>query len=154
LTKMIGRWDNNYYSRSSRPEKFRLGSTDCSFADWKKNTGFDSASCCNAGRLSTKVFVRTNRYEPGRANIVVYNWDNSAKVAVDVHSVLELGAAYEVRNAEDFFSPPVLSGTFDGQPLQLPMTGLAVAKPMAALRTPLPTGATFNVFVLLPKTRK
>jgi hypothetical protein len=102
----------------------------------------------------TKVFVRTNRYEPGRANIVVYNWDNSAKVAVDVRSVLDVGYAYEVRNAQDLFSPPVLSGTFDGQPLQLPMTDLSVAKPMAALRTPPPTGPTFNVFVLLPKTRK
>jgi hypothetical protein len=155
LTKMIGRWDNNYYSQSSNRERFRSGSMNCNFADWKKNTGLDSASSCNAGRLSgTKVFVRPNRYEPGRANIVVYNWDNSPRVAVDVHSVLNVGVAYEVRNAQDFFSPPLLSGTFDAQPLQLPMTGLTVAKPMAALRTPPPTGPAFNVFVLLPKTRK
>jgi len=151
---MTGRWDSNYYASSSR-EKFRCGSTDCNFADWKKNTGFDSSSSCNPGRTSgTKIFLRPNRYEPGRANIVVYNWDNSPRVAVDVRPVLDLGTAYEVRNAEDFFSPPVLTGTFDGQPLQLPMTGLTVAKPMAALRTPPPTGPTFNVFVLLPKTRK
>jgi hypothetical protein len=154
LTKMNGRWDNNYYSQSSNREKFRSGSMNCNFADWKKNTGFDSASSCKLGRLNgTKVFVRPNRYEPGRANIVVYNWDNSPKVAVDVRSVLDVGTAFELRNAEDFFSPPVLTGTFDGQPLQLPMTGLSVAKPMAALRTPPPTGPTFNVFVLLPKTR-
>jgi hypothetical protein len=155
LAKMTARWDNNYYSRSSSREKFRFSSMNCSFADWKKNTGFDSASSCEPGRLSgTKVFVRPNRYEPGRANIVVYNWDNSPKVSVDVRSVLEVGAGYEVRNGQDFFSPPVVSGIFDGQPLQLPMTGLTVAKPMAALRTPPPTGPTFNVFVLLPKTRK
>jgi hypothetical protein len=155
LTKMTGQWSGNYYSSTSRQERFRAGSTECSFANWKKNTGFDSASCCNAGQLSgTKVFVRSNRYEKGRANIVVYNWDRSAKIAVDVRSVLDAGAAYEVRNAQDFFSPPVLSGTYDGQPLQLPMTGLTVAKPMADLRTPPPTGPTFNVFVLLPKTTK
>jgi hypothetical protein len=154
LTRMTGRWDSNYYASSSR-EKFRCGSSDCSFADWKKRTGFDSSSSCNAGQLNgTKIVVRPNRYERGRANIVVYNWDKSPNVPVDVHSVLDVGVAYEVRNAEDFFSPPVLTGTFDGQPLQLPMTGLTVAKPMAALRTPPPTGPTFNVFVLLPKTRK
>jgi len=85
---------------------------------------------------------------------VVYNWDKLDKVAVDVRSVLDAGAGYEVRNAEDFFAPAVLSGTFDGQPLQLPMTGLTIAKPMAALQTPAPTGPTFNVFVLLPKIRK
>jgi hypothetical protein len=155
LTKTVGRWDNNYYSQPSNREKFRSGSMNCNFADWKKNTGFDSTSSCKPGRLSSpQIFVRPNRYEPGRANIVVYNWDNSLKVSVDVRSLLDVGAAYEVRNAQDFFSPPVLTGTFDGQPLQLPMTGLTVAKPMAALRTPPPTGPAFNVFVLLPKTRK
>jgi hypothetical protein len=154
LTKLTARWDSNDY-RSPGREKFRTGSTDSSFADWKKNTGLDSASSCSAGRLTgPKVFVRPNRYQPGRANIVVYNWDSSPRVAVDVRSVLDVGTAYELRNAEDFFAQPVLTGTFDGQPLQLPMTGLTVAKPMAALRTPPPTGPTFDVFVLLPKTRK
>jgi len=155
LIKTTGRWDNNYYSSSSNRQKFRSDSMNCNFADWKKNTGFDASSCCSPARLrGTKVFVRPNRYESGRANIVVYNWDNSPKVSVDVHSVLDVGTPYEVRNAQDFFSPPMLSGTFNGQPLQLPMTGLTVAKPMAALRTPLPTGPTFNVFVLLPRARK
>jgi hypothetical protein len=155
LTKTTAQWDNNYYSRSSSHERFRAGSKDCSFAEWKKSTGYDTASSCDASKLTgTKVFVRPNRYEKGRANIVVYNWDKLDKVAVDVRSVLDAGAGYEVRNAEDFFAPAVLSGTFDGQPLQLPMTGLTVAKPMAALQTPAPTGPTFNVFVLLPKIRK
>lgn len=153
LAKTTGLWKGNYYSRASNRETFRAGSKDCSFADWKRFTGYDSDSSCNAGLAGTKVFVRPNRYEPGRANIVVYNWDKADKVAVDVHSVMSVGASYEVRNAEDFFGPSVLSGTFDGQPLQFPMNGLTVAKPMAALRTPEPTGPTFNVFVLLPKKK-
>jgi len=153
LTKTTGQWNGNYYSRTSSREKFRAGSKSCSFADWKKMTGFDTESSCNDRLTGTKVFVRPNRYEPGQANIVVYNWDKTDKVAVDVHSVIDIGANYEVRNAEDFFGPPVLSGAFDGQPLQLPMNGLTVARPMADLRTPEPTGPTFNVFVLLPKKR-
>src|SRR5262249_40391771 len=97
LTNATAQWNNNYYSRSSTRESFRFGATDCNFAYWKKNTGFDSASSCNPGRLSgTKVFVRPNRLEPGRANIVVYNWNNSGTVAADVHSVLAVGTAYEV----------------------------------------------------------
>ena len=155
LTKLTGQWNNNYYySGSSKRAIFRTGSTGNSFADWKKKTGYDADSFCTPGRLKgTTAFVRPNRYEPGRANIVVYNWDNLDKVAVDVRPVLNAGTAYEVRNAQDFFAPPVLSGIFDGQPLQLPMTGLTVAKPMAPFRTPAPTGPTFNVFVLLPKTK-
>lgn len=155
LTKLVGQWNNNYYySGSSSREVFRDGSTCCNFADWKKKTGYDTDSSCAEGRLKgTKVFVRPNRYEPGRANIVVYNWDNLDKVAVDVSSIVKAGAAYEVRNAEDFFAPPVLSGIFDGRPLQLRMSGLSVAKPAAPFRTPAPTGPRFNVFVLLPKTK-
>lgn len=155
LTRLTGGWDDNYYySGSSSREVFHSGSTGCSFGDWKKNTGYDSSSSYTRGRLKgTKVFVRPNRYEPGRANIVVYNWDNLGKVAADVRAVLNIGVAYEVRNAQDFFAPPVLSGIFDGQPLELPMTGLTVAKPMAPFQTPAPTGPTFSVFVLLPKTK-
>jgi hypothetical protein len=153
LTKTTGLWNGNYYSRSSSGEKFRTNSKDCSFAAWKNLTGHDVDSSCNAGLTGTKVFVRPNRYEPGRANIVIYDWDKAESVNVDVHTVMNTGAAYEVRNAQDFFAPPILSGTFDGRPLQLPMKGLTVAKPMAALRTPEPTGPTFNAFVLLPKKR-
>jgi hypothetical protein len=155
LTKITAQWNSNYYTRSPNGERFRAGSKNSSFADWKKNAGYDSDSSCSAGQLSgTKVFVRPNRYEPGRANIAIYNWDNSDTVMVDIRNVLDVGAAYEVRNAQDFFATPVLTGTFDGQPLKLPMTGLSVAKPMADLRTPAPTGPTFNVFVLLPTAKK
>lgn len=155
LTKLTGRWNGNYYySGASSREMFRVGPTCDDFGNWKKKTGYDAESTCTQGRLrGAKVFVRPNRYEAGRANIVVYNWDNSGKVAVDVRSVMSAGVPYEVRNAEDFFGPPVLTGVFDGQPLQLPMTGLSVAKPMAPFRTPAPTGPTFNVFVLLPKSK-
>jgi hypothetical protein len=54
-----------------------------------------------------------------------------------------------VRNGQDFLAEPVLSGTFDGEPLQLPMNGLSVARPSGQLRTPPATGPAFNVFVLL-----
>jgi hypothetical protein len=97
-----------------------------------------------------KAYVRPNRHEPGRANIVVYNWDALAFVGVDVSSVLKNGQAYEVRNAQDFFAAPVLSGTYDGRPLSLPMNGLSVARPIGGSAPP-PTGPDFNVFVLIPR---
>src|SRR5206468_7060903 len=99
----------------------------------------------------TRVFVRPNRYEAGRAHIIVYNWDNLSHVTVDVSSVLSPRTPYEVRNAQDFFAPPVLSGVFDGELLELPMSGLTVAAPTGPLLTPPPTGPTFNVFILLPR---
>jgi hypothetical protein len=48
-----------------------------------------------------------------------------------------------------------LSGTFNGEPLQLPMNGLSTAKPMASgFHTPPATGPSFNVFVLLSRVNK
>jgi hypothetical protein len=145
-------WDNNSYLSPTADTYFRFNSIEYEFADWQDVTGFDANSTHTVGRLSgTKVFVRPNRYEAGRAHLIVYNWDNLGSVTVDVSSVLTPGAAYEVRNAQDFFAPPVLSGVFDGEPLVLPMTGLTVAAPNGPLLTPPPTGPTFNVFILLPR---
>ena len=103
----------------------------------------------------TMVFVRPNRFERGRANIVIYNWDGADKVTVNVRNVLSSGDNYEVRNAADFFGPPVAKGVFDGTALELPMKGLTVAKPMGGgVRTPPTTGPTFNAFVLLPRRER
>jgi hypothetical protein len=155
LTNLRARWNNNYYIHSSSEQSFRLGSTNYSFGEWKNLTGYDSSSSCSTGSLhGSKIFVRLNRYEPGRANIVIYNWDNLSTVAANVREVMPTGAAYEVRNAQNFFSEPVLRGTFKGDPLQLPMNGLSTARPMARLRTPSPTGPTFNVFILLSHVKK
>jgi hypothetical protein len=96
------------------------------FAQWQEAGNFD-----HNGRLvatpskrpvGTKVFVRPNRYEPGRANVTVYNWDLKSDIEVDLHEVLMLGAPYEVRNVLDYYGDPVAAGTYSGTPVKLPMT--------------------------------
>ena len=58
-----------------------------------------------------------------------------------------MSGAYEIRNAQDYFGPPVASGIYDGGPVSVPMTGLTVAAPVG-WPAPAPTGPEFNVFVL------
>jgi hypothetical protein len=147
-------WNNNTYVRPTAGSEFHNNASTYEFAGWKAATGLDSRSSYTAGAIGgTRVFVRANKYEPGRANIIVYNWDGLSAVDVDVRGVLPVGAGYEVRNAQDFFAAPVASGTFDGRPLRLPMQGLTVAKPNGPFATPAPTGPQFNTFVLLPRTQ-
>jgi hypothetical protein len=143
-------WDHNVYARSAGEDSFRINSKACDFSSWKAITGWDAHSSCAARLSGLKVFVRPNRYEKGRAHITIYNWEKLGTVAVDVSCVLPVGAHYEVRNAQDFYAAPVVSGVFDGQPLHLPMTGLTVAAPLGPFLAPAPTGPTFQVFVLLP----
>ena len=106
----------------------------------------------NAAPTKNKVFVRRNIYEPDRAHIIVYNWESADTVNVDVSSILTKGAAYEVRNAQNYFSSPVLSGVYNGEALSLPMDGLLPAQPIGdpgAIAPSEYTGKQFNVFVLV-----
>lgn len=122
-----------------------------SMGQWQNCTGAEMLETAPGQNFTgTKIFIRTNRYEPGRAHLMIYNWDRHAKVAVNICSILPPGTCYEVRNAGDFFGAPVLSGIFDGEPIELSMTGLSVARPSGGLATPPPTGPVFNVFILLP----
>jgi hypothetical protein len=100
----------------------------------------------------TNVIVRPNKYEPGRGHIAVFNWGLASTVSVDVSSILTVGSSYEVRNAQDFFGPPVLSGVYAGGTIALPMTGLSVATPIGGAMTPPATGPEFNSFILITKT--
>ncbi len=151
LTLLNANWDNNTYVWPLTGNEFLLDFTSYSYSAWQFVTGYDLDSTVVVGDLQgTRVFIRTNLYEQGRANIIVYNWDNLDNVAVDMSSLLPVGSVFEVRNAQDFHAPPVLSGVFDGLPLVLPMTNLTVAVPNGPMVTPPPTGPTFNIFVLLP----
>lgn len=143
---------NTYFGNSSA--NFNNGSSQSDFTGWKSATGFDSHSSYQQNIVPpNKVVVNPNAYEPKRANIIVYNWGNSNSVNVDVSSVLSPGDAFEVRNAQDYFAPPVLSGTYTGTPLSLPMTNLttAVANGWNSSLTPT-TGRQFDVFVLIGST--
>lgn len=98
------------------------------------------------------VLVRPNAYEPGRANIVIYNWTRAAQVSVDLRTAgLPEGTAFELRDAQNFFGPPVVIGLYDGRPISVPMSGLTAARPVGAVPSaPVHTAPEFGAFILLP----
>ncbi len=119
-------------------------------------SGFDSSEFPSNTYLTSrptglKVFVRPNQYEPGRAHITIYNWDQAPAVSVSLKGILKAGTPYELRNAQNYYGPPVLSGTYDGNSsLHIPMDNLAPAAPVG-LPAPTPTGREFQVFIVVPK---
>jgi len=98
---------------------------------------------------STKVFVRPNPYEGGRAHIVVYNWSGQSSVSVDLGNVLQSGDHYVIRNVQNLRGSPVASGTFDGGSVSIPMGGVTPPTPvgLGSSRAPM-TGPYFDVFVV------
>jgi hypothetical protein len=95
------------------------------------------------------VFVKPNRYEPGRATVVIYNWTRLPEVAVDLRGVLRPGAQFTIHNVQDVFGAPVKSGTYTGGQVTFPMTGVNPPRPIGgAARAPLRTAPAFDVFLV------
>ena len=96
------------------------------------------------------VVVCDNAYEANRANIYVYNWDNSTSVNVDLDGVVANGTPIFVLNAQDYYNTPVVTTTYQtGTPVSIPMTGLTAASAVGTDFTPIgPTGQGFNCFIV------
>jgi hypothetical protein len=96
------------------------------------------------------VFVQPNRYEPGRANIVVFNWIRADFATVDISGLgLNPGQAFEIHDAQNFYGPPILKGTYTSNLVSIPMTSTAVAPVKGAVPTPpVHTDKEFGAFVL------
>jgi hypothetical protein len=73
--------------------------------------------------LTNTVLLRRNKYESKRAHITVLNWAGKDAVDVEVSSILQKGDAFEVRDAQNYYGTPVLSGKYAGKLLRLPMVG-------------------------------
>ena len=102
---------------------------------------------------ATKVVVRKNPYEPGRANIAVYNWGGDGSVPVDLTGIVPQGASYEIRNVQNLFGTPVVSGTYSGSgSVTLPIRAVSPPAPVGFSSSRAPsTGTTFGAYVVMIK---
>ncbi len=122
------------------------------FATWQATEGLDRGSTFTPGApTGVQTFVRPNAYEPGRANIIVFNWSMNGSVSVDLSSSgIKAGDRYQIRDAENWYNGPVVSGIYSGAPVTIPMTGLSIAQPNGSVPAPaVHTAPEFGVFVLL-----
>lgn len=144
------RWDFNSYLG---PPVFSLDSGKVDFRRWRETTGADRNSLERTAS-GVDVFVRSNRYEAGRAHVVVFNWAGQSQVAVDLSSVLKPGSNYEIRDAQNYFGGPVVAGSFNGGNVMLPLNLSAVAKPVGQVeKLPIHTSG-FSVFVVTTTNSK
>ena len=144
-------WEGNTHWRSPAAKAWEYADSGYQFADWKAATRVGGSDVAAPGEpIAPQVFVRVNPWEPGRANVIVYNWGRAASVPVDPAGALRIGDHFEVRNVQDFFGAPILTGTYAGGPLGIPMTGVAPPAIIGgAPHAPPQTGPDFDVFVVL-----
>jgi len=116
--------------------------------------GFSESSYPNNQYVTTRpkvvyIVVRPNYYEPGRANIAIYNWELKNSVAVDLSGVLKGGDSFEIRDVENYFGSPVATGVYSGAPVTINMASLNATMQPIGLRNKIAhTGVEFGAFVL------
>lgn len=148
-TSTTQHWSGNTHYRDPAAQAWQLTSTNYAFAGWQSATGATDAASSSLPS-TTQIIVRPNLYEPGRANIIVYNWGSLSAVDVPVGSILTAGDSYEVRNVQNLFGTAVSSGTYQGGgTISIPMGGVNPPQPIGGSFQPLhKTGPAFDVFVL------
>ena len=67
--------------------------------------------------------------------MVVYNWERTPRVDLDLSPILARGVRFMVLDAQDYFGKPLVEGAWDGAKVTVPMPG----------RDPSPEFATFVV---------
>jgi len=94
-----------------------------------------------------RTTIRRHAFDPDRASITIYNWDNRPTVDVDLAAAgFDDGDEYVLRDVQDYFGPPVLAGTYT-TPIAIPMRGRRVMAPVG-MAAPPHTPPEFGVFVV------
>jgi hypothetical protein len=116
------------------------------------NVLVSTATDRQAAMSGVKVFVRPSQYAPGRATVVIYNWSRAAEVSVDLtRAALKPGDRFEIRDAQNYFAPPVARLTYGDSRVVVPMKGYEIVKPIGTVtRAPNHTAPEFGVFVIVP----
>ena len=96
--------------------------------------------------------MRPNKYEPGRAHVVIFNWEDQSEVLVELADVLEVGQRFRIVSARNFYGPSVAEGTYSGRAVAVSMVPVAPDQPVGMADYELPTvEPQFGCFVVLPE---
>ena len=148
-TKTTQHWNGNTHYRDPTATAWQLSGSNMTFSNWE--TAISATDAAPATLPATnQIIVRPNKYEAGRANIIVFNWESLSAVSVPVGSILNNGDSYVVINVQDPFGTPAASGTYNGGgTISIPMGGVTPVQPIGGSFKPLhKTGPAFDVFVL------
>jgi uncharacterized repeat protein (TIGR01451 family) len=125
--------------------------------DGSDNTTFDRNSTYKRqAPTGQEVYVRPNKYTPGRAHAIIYNWSGAATASIDLSKTgLTPGQKFEIRDSENYFADPVVSGVYgtgSGKmaTATVPVLNRSMTQPLGI--TGLTASNEFSTFVILPFT--
>jgi hypothetical protein len=146
-------WDfNSYYAANNWGFVTNNALPSLRFTEWRAATGYDPHSSCSKGGPNDIVaFTRRNKYDPARSHVVVFNWVGATSFPYDLATAgLRAGDRFEIRDAQNYVGAPVLTGTYNGALIRLPLDLTEVAPIYGTIThfANVHTPPTFNVFVV------
>lgn len=150
---------NDYYSRGIDSQSFNVD--DGQRLRWdamRAMTGWEANGTYHTNALpaSNVVILRPNKYEPGRANVTVLNWEGKATETINLAQTgLPAGQAYRIRDAQNWLGTPLATGVYNpaSPTVQVSLTSTNVT-PIIGEQTHFTrdpnahTPSLFNVFVV------
>ncbi len=151
---------NRYYGKGfgSNYDNWRLDQSRKTFGTIQ-GLGYEATGTFNLTTPAQNVVVlRKNKYERGRANLVVLNWRTNSSEGVDISGIgLQNGERYQVRDVQNYLGVPAVIGTFYSTnptvnvPLNLTNCSKFIGNQNHYRRDPnLHTDTVFNAYVILP----
>jgi hypothetical protein len=168
-------WDRNFYADLTSPwpgkqvpygfhfngRNFSIDAPRLTYGEWRRATGWDRHSEHRKSYSVVRSIVRRNRFEPGRGQVIVYNFAGASHASARLGRVLDEGDAYGIYNVQGLFedpepleprlqmSSPIKTGTFTGGPVSIPLRNLDVTDPFGVgLESPGTTAPRFGVFLV------
>lgn len=142
-------WRDNAFQAVEDRAQWRWNEAAYTLPAWGRALGLAAPGKIGPRPSAPEVIVRPNRYEAGRAHLVVLNWGGSALVAADLSTVLHRGDRYELRSVQSLFTAPLVAGRYDGRPVEIPMRPAPGAVPIGrATAVPAATRPFFDVLLL------
>lgn len=137
-------WNNNrYYSANSGAFSGLV------FDSWKTTYNTDGGSTYSTGKPTDTFFVRKNKYEPDVYYVTVLNHAKTASFRLPFISEALAGRSFSVIDAQDYFGGPVMSASYNGAYIDLPMTGTSVAAPVGTVATqPKHSSSNLGTFII------
>jgi hypothetical protein len=71
----------------------------------------------------SKSVLLASRYDPGRAHLAVFNWENAKEVQVETKGFLGVGDNYRLFDPKDPFGKPLFEGVCRREAIPVPMSG-------------------------------
>ncbi len=89
------------------------------------NTG-NRVSPPDARPATDTVVLRPNKYEPGRAHLMIVDWDRSGKGTATLSGWAQVGERVRVLDATDSYGTPIWSGSLPAAGIELPVVDARV----------------------------